>query len=259
MTTFDGFGTFRADRETWMNRFTTTAALFCALNVVSGNITAFAEEQTKFDLQPGYYVYLGTQPGRTAPKGFTINSTGTVFWQDPNKVQDGDEKSIKWDPPPRTVKPAAKPVVSAQASSPEIESYNYPLIKWRAKAISTIPGAIAQLTTTFEQGYDFGHGQVKYKLVLFKAPSQKPVQKPASSPTSFLPPPIDNKSDDDEAFVPRKTIDVQILDQNGFLLTSFSLGPRAFEQIAGTSVWEGRGQIGWDELHYRQARDYSVK
>lgn len=205
-----------------------------ALATFFGSTAILVKAQDSTGLQPGFYIYLGMQPGRSVPRAFSINSAGGILWQDPNKSPDD-----KVDPPPRTTgkKPAA-----TNLSGSQFEEYNYPIIKWKPKPISGVPGAIVQLSTTYEIS------DLKYKLTLFRAPTStqpkagaRGIQETASS-----------------VEIPSQ-ITVQTLDANGFKLTEFTINQRQWEQIPGTSVLEARDKIGCNEWDYRRARDYSVK
>lgn len=203
---------------------------------LQGSAACFAED-SKYDLQPGYYIFMGMQPGRTAPKGFTINSAGVVNWQDPNKL--ADDGAIPAEPPRSKGKPA--PPAGSRASSEQFESYNYPMIKWKPKAISRIPGAIVQLATTFELN------EMKYKLTLFKTPSEVKVSG------------SQGVQEASNALMVPSRVSVQLLDQNGFKLIEFSIGSQQWDQIPGTNVLEARDKLNCNEWDYRRSRDYSVK
>jgi hypothetical protein len=58
-----------------------------------------------------------------------------------------------------------------------IEVYDYPIIKWRPKALAEPAGAIGQLWTTFESsGGEHPAGKINYKLTLFKASNRQQCQ-----------------------------------------------------------------------------------
>lgn len=198
-----------------------------------GASSILVKAQDSSSLQPGFYIYLGMQPGRSVPRGFSINSAGGILWQDPNKSPD---EKVEAAPRPTGKKPVAT------ASNSQFEEYNYPIIKWKPKPISGVPGAIVQLSTTYEIS------DLKYKLTLFRAPTSAQPKAGARG--------IQEASTSVE--IPNQ-ITVQLLDSNGFKLSEFTVNQRQWEQIPGTSVLESRDKINCNEWDYRRSRDYSVK
>jgi len=204
-----------------------------------GTDSAHAEEHSKFDLTPGYYIYLGPQPGRVAPRAFTINGTGSVYWQD--NTTSTEEKLPGLDLSPLPANRPSRQSASSQPSSDQYESINYPIIKWKPKPISSLPGGFVQLSTTYEQNY------VKYKVTLFKSKSLQ------AAPKNGMNPPLS------PAGIPTFPIDVQLLDQNGFKLVQFTVNQNQWDVIPGTNVLEARDQLSCNEWDYKRSRDYTVK
>jgi hypothetical protein len=182
---------------------------------------AFSQEQSS--LPPGYYIYLGSRPGKLLPKAFTITGQGSVVWQDDGQsasavqTTSGQTTSTRSDAP--------KEEGSQTDTQTQWDSYNYPLIKWKAHPITTIPGGVAQLDTTFESFRSY----IKYRLRLFKI---------ATIPYS---------------------VHVQLLDSNGFNLHEFEVYSYSFHPIPGTSLVEAADETYCMEKDYRRARDYSIR
>lgn len=108
------------------------------------------------------------------------------------------------------------------------EMYDYPTIKWRAKPLADVPGAIAQLWTTYEW-IDPQHqsGKMNYRLIVYKAPD-------------------------------KRQLEVQLLDSNGFKITQFEAAD--FHPIPGTQdIMEARDSHSCTEEQYKRAGDYSIK
>lgn len=214
-------------------------AVFAVFAGQMAAVPPLSAQESRSELQPGYYIFLGMQPGRQAPKGFTVNSAGLINWQDPNKLSDDSSISSDLSHHLRNGKSAASH--ASPAPSEQIESYAYPMIKWKPKAVSRIPGAIVQLATTYEVN------ELKYKLTLFRAPTE--VKSSGSS----------GVQETRNSYLIPSRVSVQLLDQNGFKLLEFSVGSNQWDQIPGTSVLEARDKISCNEWDYRRSRDYSVK
>ncbi len=122
--------------------------------------------------------------------------------------------------------PGVTSVFKPDANSP-FETYAYPTIKWRPKLIGGAPGAIAQLSTTFDSGADKNQaGTMKYRLTLFKAPG-------------------------------KQQCDVQLLDDMGFKLMQFNVA--TFRPVPGApDIIEARDSLSCPENDYKKAHDYSV-
>jgi hypothetical protein len=110
----------------------------------------------------------------------------------------------------------------------QIESNEYPTLKWRAKQLSDAPDAIVRLWTTFEPNdKDPATGTLKYKLTLFKATK-------------------------------RDSREVQLLDAVGFKLMQFNAGD--FQDIPGApDIVEARDSVPCSEEMYKKACDFSIK
>jgi hypothetical protein len=109
----------------------------------------------------------------------------------------------------------------------QFESYNYPTIKWRPKALSDGPDAVARLWTKYDGPKNGQPGVMKYKLTLFKATN-------------------------------RNLREVQLLDSMGFKLTQFNATD--FHDLPGApDIAEACDDVSCPEDQYKQARDYSVK
>ena len=123
----------------------------------------------------------------------------------------------------------ASKVIAAKVGSDEsqFETYNYPTIKWRPKALADGPDAVVRLWTKYQAGPTGQPGVLKYKLTLFKATN-------------------------------RNSREVQLLDPMGFKLTQFTASD--FHDIPGApDIAEACDDVSCQEDQYKQARDYSVK
>ena len=207
--------------------------------LLSSFIEAVADDQGS--LPPGFYIFLGMQPGRSAPRAFTLNSAGNVVWQDTSRLP--DDKPLSFDQP--AAKPAPRKAGINTLTNTQFEEYAYPIIKWKAKPVSGIPKAIAQLSTTFELN------ELKFKLTLFRPQTATETKQTYGAASGI--------QETSSSLVVPSMITVSLLDQNGFKLTDFSINQRQWEQIPGTSILEARDKINCDELNYRRAKDYSVK
>jgi hypothetical protein len=131
--------------------------------------------------------------------------------------------------------PLAMKVMSMAAKLPganvkpgeNIESYDYPTIKWCPKRLSDGPEAIGQLWTRYEQadGQNSKTGKVNYKLTLYKAPN-------------------------------KAQCEVQLLDDMGFKLGQFDT--QDFHSISA-DIMESRDSYECSEEVYKRIRDYSIK
>jgi hypothetical protein len=114
----------------------------------------------------------------------------------------------------------------------QFESYQYPTIKWRARALPDGPESIVRLWTTYEAAAKNAppgtpQGTLKYRLTLFKATNK------------------DQR-------------EVQMLDSMGFKLMQFNAND--FHNMPGApEIVEARDSIQCSEDQYKKARDYSVK
>jgi hypothetical protein len=206
--------------------FAVAVAFLCSLTAWPG--AALSEEPPQGKLPPGYYVYLGQQPGVSPPKALTISAGGSIIWQDSSSDQAAQKEPLKdilSTPQPAAPDPAHSGGASGTES--QFETYEYPIIKWRPKPIADVPGAFAQLWTTYI-GSSGTYGTMKYRLTLLKAPSPVPA------------------------------LEVQILDRNGFKVTGFTAAGTFFEPIPGTSLVEARDQRPCREEDYKAACDYTV-
>jgi hypothetical protein len=110
----------------------------------------------------------------------------------------------------------------------QIETNEYPTLKWRAKPLPDAPGSIVRLWTKFEAGPSKDTpGALKYKLTLFKA-------------------------------IRKDSREVQLLDAQGFKLMQFNAAD--FHDIPGApDIVEARDAVPCSEADYKNVRDYSVK
>ena len=110
----------------------------------------------------------------------------------------------------------------------QIESNEYPTLKWKGKPLSESADAIARLSTTFESGPNKdAQGTLKYKLDLYKASN-------------------------------KDSREVQLLDTQGFKLMQFTVGD--FQDIPGApNIKQARDGFAFSESDYKKIRDYSVK
>ncbi|MBX9721037.1 MAG: hypothetical protein K2X81_06570, partial [Candidatus Obscuribacterales bacterium] len=186
----------------------------------------------------------------SSPRAFTINSLGTVVWEELSKNNE-DKANAEI----QRSKPKPKQRNSTASANDQYETYNYPFIKWKPKPISSIPGAIVQLSTTYELG------TLKYKLSLFKPSSTQPtVMKPSVKQSQQGIQELANNANQglQLSTIPY-SIDIQLLDANGFKLTGFSIQQRSWDVVPGTTVFEAREQIGCQEWDYKRSCDYTVK
>jgi hypothetical protein len=110
----------------------------------------------------------------------------------------------------------------------QIETNEYPTLKWKPKPLMDAAGAIVRLWTIFEAGPNKDTpGTLKYKLTLFKA-------------------------------VRKDQREVQLLDSQGFKLMQFNAAD--FHDIPGApDIVEARDALPCSEADYKKIRDYSVK
>lgn len=230
---------------------------FCSLSpAVAGNSET---------LPPGDYVYLGERNTGSAPKTFSIDTKGSILWNN----QDGKRAPLESESA-ATNQPSAdqtsskshkrlglplfngkKSQLSGQNQDPnatrtqqlrgskkwqpisgQFESYNFPTIEWKPKPVAGTTEGIAQLSTTMEAGTSrFVSGFVnvlKLRLRLLKCPIS-----PVGGWT------------------------VTLLDKNGFRILDVCL--YQFHQVAGTDMFEGQAsKESVSEIDYRRAVDYTV-
>lgn len=145
---------------------------------------------------------------------------GVGAWQGP-KLK--DSQAGTW-----VASAIAKVKGSKDGEESQIESNEYPVIKWRPKPLTDGPDAIVRLWTTFEPGAAPDQpGTMKYKLTLFKATK-------------------------------RDSREIQLLDRLGFKLMQFNAAD--FHDIpAAPDIVEARDGVSLTEDQYKKARDFSVK
>lgn len=216
-------------------RVVITKFLCLAFLLVVSHASCMAQETSKASLPEGMYVYLGNPVGSGQPRIFVINNSGQVRWQGGNRgnslsrdvsptetrqstdLNRNQDEDLQGQPEER-IKPA-KP-----GSESNFESYNYPVIKWKAKAVPGEPYGVAQLATTYDSDA-YGTGKAKFKLTIFRC------QKTSRQ--------------------------VTLLDKDGFALcTSHPIYPT---QVPGTELVEGQQEIYIREDVYRRAYDYAVQ
>ena len=122
--------------------------------------------------------------------------------------------------------PWTRTMAQADKNSP-VETYDYPIIKWRPKALADPPGAIGQLWTTYEwTDQQHQQGKINYRLTVFKAADKHQCQ-------------------------------VQLLDSTGFKITQFDVS--AFHPVPGASdIMEARESHPCSEDDYKKVGDYSI-
>jgi len=182
---------------------------------------AEAQGNTTSSMPAGYYVYLGAEPGKFPQVRLRVTKEGSVVWQKPEENSQQGQKDYS------NSEVGQSQQNQATAETSNIESYEYPKIKWKPKLITEVPGAIAQLLTTFEQKSQW-QTVVKYKLTLFKVPQ---------IPTG---------------------IEIELVDQDGFKLTEFHVYSESFHQISANLV-EATGSLSCAEKDYARARDFNIK
>jgi hypothetical protein len=196
--------------------------LSCFLALPCG---VLAQKQSK--LPAGYYIFMGRQPGSSPPKAVVINDDGSIHWQDVGKAPVAQSDRASNQAPQPVAKSGQLP---ENHSGSQWEMYKYPMIRWRPHPITTVPGGVAQLTTTFDStAGSYSEAAVKYKLTLFNVPEI----------------PYD--------------VQVQLLDGNGFKVLEFQVYQSAFHPVPGTSLIEVSDECTCTEKAYKQARDYTVK
>lgn len=107
------------------------------------------------------------------------------------------------------------------------ESYNYPVINWKAVEIPEIPGSVAKLSTNFE-GTKKGFGKLKYKLTI-KVPQGAP-----------------------------RYLYVTLLDADGFKLGTFLVQGGYFKDAGIPDHFEANESQPFAEKDYHKARGYAV-
>lgn len=113
-----------------------------------------------------------------------------------------------------------KPVVPGP-----FESYEYPIVKWKPRYVSSMGETIAQLITSFE------YGHMKYRVVL-------------KLPKHYDYPP---------------SLHFQFLDKNGFNIYGFNVYGNEFHPISGTELLEAQGDDNhFSETTLKLVSDYSV-
>jgi hypothetical protein len=109
----------------------------------------------------------------------------------------------------------------------QFESYAYPTMKWRPKALADSPDSVMRLWTTYVAPKDGQPGVMKYKLTLFKATN-------------------------------KNAREVQLLDSMGFKLMQFEATD--FHDMPGApDIVEARDSVPCPEEQYKQVRDCSIK
>jgi hypothetical protein len=200
--------------------------LLVALVLVFSCLPVQAQKNLQSKLLPGYYIFIGRQPGSSAPRYVFVGDNGSVRWDNGVPVsQSSRDSSARPDGPTFT----PPPLKSETSQKGEYDTYEYPFIKWKPKILAT--GALVQLETTMESGYH-SRGNIKYKVNVLVRGS---------------------------AIMPAQGLHVDLLDKRGFSLCSFSIGARDFGLIAGTSVMEAHGTTYVTEEDYQKAVDYTVK
>ncbi len=138
---------------------------------------------------------------------------------------------------------AAQPVLRDSLASPtpqkrgrsndklvQWESKKYPLIFWKAHPVTVVPGALGQLTTSFDPKEDvLRRGTLKYSIKLTELPAALP------------------------------GIAVQLLDANGFKLSEFEILRDQFHPVSGSTIIEAAGDTPCNKSDYQHARDYVIK
>ncbi len=120
------------------------SVLFC-LALSFEPIGVCAQGQTQINLPPGYYQYLGQNPGASTARNFFVDADGRIHWD--SNTADGDASSS-------STQSQSTPLVKAA------DEYNYPLIKWKGRRLLGTAKANGWLTTTYE------NGAVKYQIHL---------------------------------------------------------------------------------------------
>lgn len=127
-------------------------------------------------------------------------------------------------PLPTSSAPQRAPL--ARRRSPNIESADWPVIKFATKPIPGLKDAYAQLTTTFGKPGSSLQMVVRYKLILLHA---DPMQ-----------------------------MEVQLLDADEFKLCQFSVYPSSFQPIPDTSLIVARGEFSMEPSAYLRIWDISL-
>jgi hypothetical protein len=177
---------------------------------------AAEKKETVANLPDGFYLYLGQKPANTNPKWVVVNPGGGISWLDKADPKTSNAGAAGGA--------AATPV--AMPAGAQFETYDYPVIKWKATPLPGTSGAVAQLSTTYERATGAApQGTVKYRLTIYKSNSKARV--------------------------------VQLLDADGFKLQQFTATD--FHEIPGSEqLLEARDSFPAEESVYRQWRAYSV-
>lgn len=114
---------------------------------------SFAQAQTREELPPGYYIYLGPSPGNYPKQKFSIEGQGKVIWHEAgpkSKAASGE---------------------AGENGNSDVEVHwirnQKGVIEWKPHAIPNLPDAGVKLTTDIVLGPGFSSaGTLRYKLVL---------------------------------------------------------------------------------------------
>lgn len=114
---------------------------------------SFAQAQSREELPPGYYIYLGPSPGNYPKQKFSIEGQGKVIWQDVG---------------PKSKTASAEGADNGGPSDDVHWIRNQKgVIEWKPHPIANLPDVGAKLTTDIVLGSAFSSaGTLKYKLVL---------------------------------------------------------------------------------------------
>ncbi len=195
--------------------------------ILSGvSIGAQAESERDKNLPAGDYLYLGA-PGQ-APRAFSISSAGDISWKEnvpktnvqiavAGVGQLGENRDISRKPKKRN-------------RNFQWDYRKYPIIRWKAHPVTIMPGASAQMNTSFDTKEDmFGRGLLKYSMRISEFPPNC------------------------------EAVGIQLLDANGFKLIEFDIARNQFHPVPGSSVLEASDEQPCKKKEYWQARDYLVK
>lgn len=196
-------------------------------------------------LPPGNYVYLGEGPNTQAPRRFSIGANGIVIWKtlrnraaDANDTHDGlpeqresrSNRQSSQDGQQESEGASLSP--SQKQDNNPFEKYDFPTIKWKARAVKGKPNAVAQLLTTVgpRPGSGYPEEMIKARLTLLKV-----------RPTLLL----------------GLYQTVTLFDSNGFKIATLAFNE--FKKTPGTELYQGESMVPRMNVNYENAVDYTVE
>lgn len=182
-------------------------------------LSATAESDSKPDLPAGQYVYLG-EDGSEKPKNFKIKSNGEIVWQGSER-SDGESKANG-----KSLIPKLFGKKNASDEMSYIESFNYPVIKWKPVEVMGLENGVVKLNTTLDKN---GRSPDQLRFTL-------------------------------EAQLPyvQNNLLIKLMDKDGFKVYQFVVPARLLSPVGKDGRYEAQDTVRCDEQVYRQVRSYSV-